>query len=105
MFYLWPHCNSFPVGLSGGENIQIGGVRSVERYDWKQPEDLLVGQTGGSANQAKVFREYAVRQGLCGKLVNALKLLANQQEDGDGLVQNIVTNLYEESRKGLSRRG
>ena len=30
-----------------------------------------------------------------------LKLPANQQEDGDGLVQNIVTNLGERSRKGL----
>ena len=31
-----------------------------------------------------------------------LKLLANQQEDGDGHKQNIVTNLCEESRKGLT---
>ena len=31
--------------------------------------------------------------------MNALKLLANQQEDGDGLIQNIVTNLCE--RKGF----
>ena len=40
-------------------------------------------------------------QGLCEKLINALKLLANQQEDGDGL-QNIVTNLGKGSRKGLT---
>ena len=33
---------------------------------------------------------------------NALKLLANQQEDGDGLIQNIVTNLCEGSREGLT---
>ena len=39
-------------------------------------------------------------QGLCGNLVNALKLLANQQEDGDGLLQKIVTNLGDGSRKG-----
>ena len=31
-----------------------------------------------------------------------MKLLANQQEDGDGLLQNIVTNLSKESRKGLT---
>ena len=36
------------------------------------------------------------------QLVNALKLLANQPEDGDGLLQNIVTNLRKESRKGLT---
>ena len=29
-------------------------------------------------------------------------LLANQQEDGDGLSQNIVKNLNKESRKGLT---
>ena len=34
-------------------------------------------------------------QGPCGNLINALKLLANQQEDGDGLIQNIVTKLRE----------
>ena len=35
-------------------------------------------------------------------MINALKLLTNQQEDGDGFLQNIVTNLCEESRKGLT---
>ena len=58
-------------------------------------------QTGESVDQAKVFRAHAVSQGLCGNLINALELLANQQEDGDGLIQNIVTNLGEGSRKGL----
>ena len=32
-------------------------------------------------------------------MINALKLLANQQEDGYGLLQNIVKNLGKESRK------
>ena len=45
-----------------------------------------------SVNQAKVFKAaHAAPQGQCGNLTNALKLLANQQEDGDGLTQNIVT--------------
>ena len=35
-------------------------------------------------------------------MINALKLLANQQEDGDGLLQNIVKELGNESRKGLT---
>ena len=29
----------------------------------------------------------------CANLINALKLLANEQEDGDGLLQNIVTSV------------
>ena len=59
-------------------------------------------QTGESVNQATVFTAHAVLQGLCGNLINALKLLANQQEDGDGLIQNIEANLGEGSRKGLT---
>ena len=40
--------------------------------------------------------------GLCANMINALKLLANQQEDEDGLIQNIVTNLGVRSWKGLT---
>ena len=43
-------------GGSLGEKIHIGGARSVEKsYDWKQPNRLLVVQTGESVNEAKVF--------------------------------------------------
>ena len=58
--------------------------------------------TGESIEQAKVFKTHAVPQGLCANLINALKLLANQQEGGDGLSQNIVKNLGKASRKGLT---
>ena len=73
----------------------------MEKFEWREPNRPLVVQTGESVNQAKVFKAHAVPQGVCGNLINALKLLANQQEDGDGLTQNIVTNLCEVSRKGL----
>ena len=59
-------------------------------------------RTGDRNEQAKVFKAYAVPQGLCANLVDAVKLLANQQEDGDGLLQNIVKNLGKESRRGLT---
>ena len=39
----------------------------------------------------------------CGNLINLLHFLANQKEDGDGLIQNIVTNLGEVSSKGPDR--
>ena len=45
---------------------------------------------------------HAVPQGLCADLINALELLANQQEDGYGLLQNIVKDLGKESRQGLT---
>ena len=65
---------------------------------------FLVVQTGEHVSQAKVFTAHAVPEGLsrCGNLTNALKLLANKQEDGDGIIQNIVTSLGEVSRKGLT---
>ena len=86
------------------ESIQIGGAQFVEKkYDWKQPNRLLVLQTGESIHQAKVFKAHAVLQGFCGNLIDALKLLANQQEDGDGFIQNIVRHFGERSRKGLTQ--
>ena len=47
-----------------------------EEYDWKQPNMLLVVQTGESVEQAKVFKAHSVTQGLCENLINALTLLA-----------------------------
>ena len=52
-----------------------------EKYDWRQPSRLLVVQTGDCFEQAKVFKAHAVPQGLCANLINALNLLANQQEE------------------------
>ena len=104
MSCLYPQCNSFPwkatFGGSQGEKEAISG--GVEKTDWKQANRLLVEQTGDSIDQAKVFKAHAVPQGLCANLFNALKLLAKQQEDGDGLLLNIVKDLGKESRKGLT---
>ena len=105
MSYLFPHCKSFRWkttfgGSQEGKSTHIGGVRSVEKNMTGEH------QTGSWwCRQAKVltkvFKAHAVPQGLCGNLINALKLLANQQEDGDGFIQNIVTNFCEVSRKGV----
>ena len=46
---------------------------------------------------SKVFRAHATPPGLCDKLVNALKVLANQQKNGDSPIQSIVTGLHERS--------
>ena len=108
MSYLCPHCNNFPmehyIWWVSGRTRRNNWWCAIcgERYDWKQPNKLLVVQTEESVEQAKVFKAHAVPQGLCGNLINALKLLANQQEDGDGLLQNIVKDLGKESRKGLT---
>ena len=86
----------------GGKSTKRWYAIGGEKYDWRQPNRLLVVQTGESIDQAKVFKAQAVPQALCANLINALKLLANQQEDEDGLVQNIVTKLGKESRRGLT---
>ena len=53
-------------------------------------------QTGG-------LQSACVPQGLCENLINARKLLANQQKDGDGPFQSIiVTAICERSRKGIT---
>ena len=77
-----------------------GGAHSVEK-------NVIGGRPTGcwwcdSVIQAEVFKSRAVPQGLCENLINALKLLANQQKDGDNPVQNIVTSLCERSRKGIN---
>ena len=52
-------------------------------------------QIGVNASEAKVFKAHATPLGLCDNLINALKLLANQQKDGDSPIQSIVTGLHE----------
>ena len=58
-------------------------------------------QLGVNANEAKVLKAHAAPLELCDNLINALKLLANQQKDGDSPIQSIVTGLHERSRKGI----
>ena len=85
MSHLCPHCNSFTVEdyscwVSVEKSTQLGGVRYVQ------------GSTIGSD----------LPPGRCANSINALKLVANEQEDGDGLLQNIVKKLGMESTKGLT---
>ena len=65
------------------------------KHDWRAPNRILVVHLGANTNKAKVFRAHAAPQRPCDKLINALKLLANQQEDGDSPIQSIVTGLHE----------
>ena len=81
--------------------VTIGGARVGEQSTTGS------NQTGSWwCKQVKVLirprsaERKAVPQGLCGNLINALKLLANQQEDGDGFIQNIVTNFGDGEQEG-----
>ena len=57
-----------------------------------------------NANEAKVFNAHATPLGLCDNLINMLKLLANQQKDGDSPIQSIVTGLHDRNRRGIMER-
>ena len=93
------------MGLRGEKphNLVVCAMRRWREIRLEATENtLLVAQTGDIIEQAKVFNAHAVLHGFCANLINALKLLANQQEDGDGLLPNVVKDLGKESRKGLT---
>ena len=58
-------------------------------------------QLSANANEAEVFRAHAAPQGPCDNLINASKLLANPQIDGDSPIQSIVTGLHERTRRSI----
>ena len=65
------------------------------KYERRPPSRILLMQLDTNKEEAKVFRAHAAPQRLFENLINALKLLANQQRDGDSPIQNIVTGLRE----------
>ena len=90
MSYLCPHCKSF--------QFADGRLRLVVRDLWRKIQLDTNKQALCGANRRKVMirpRSSERMQSLCENLISALNLMAKQQEDGDGLIQNIVTNLCE----------
>ena len=79
-------------GFQLERSTAVGGAQSAEKIvNGESPDRLLVVQTGDSAGQVKVFKAHAVPQGLCENLINAPKLLADHQKDGDSPIQSIVS--------------
>ena len=70
------------------------------QYEWRAPNRILV-VLSTNANEAKVFKAHAAPQRLCENLINALKLLAKIQTDGDSPIQSILTGLHERTRRGI----
>ena len=68
------------------------------KCEWRAPNRILVVQLGTNEDEALVFREHAVLQGLCENLINA-----SQQRDGDSPIHNIVTGLLEKWRRYCER--
>ena len=72
--------------------------------DWRAPNRILVLHNSTDHREAKVFRAHAAPQGICDNLINALRLLTNQQKDGDSPVGTIVAGLLEKSQQEHCRR-
>ena len=73
-----------------------------EKYEWRALNRILVVHLGTNEDEAKVFRAHASPQGLCGNLIKSLKLLPNQQKDGDSPIQNIIMGLKEKCRERIT---
>ena len=71
------------MGIDGKEALQLVVCNQWRTYEWRALKRILVVQIGTNEDEAKVFRAHAIPEGLCENLINALKLLANQQTDGD----------------------
>ena len=113
--YVCLHCRCFPLedyfwwvssGHGDGNNRKKRQCNWLcaacgRQYDWRAPNRVFVIQDGVGPREAKVFRARAAPQGMCENLINSLKLLTNQQKDGDSPVENIATGLLEKSRKGM----
>ena len=110
-----PALQQFPFG--GRHLVGIDGTRTRQEQEeealqlvvcgmWRQVRMESAQQDTGeqlstNTNEAKVFKAHAAPHGLCENLINALKLLANQQTDGDSPIQSIVTGPHERTRKGI----
>ena len=72
--------------------MAIGGVRLVEaNTNGERPTGFWCRSSVSTPIEAHVLKAHATPPGLCHNLINALKLLANQQKDCDSPIQSIVT--------------
>ena len=77
-------------GFQLARSTAAGGAQSGEKHIIGERPRGCWRCKQATVRQAKVFKAHAVPQGMCENLINALKLLANQQKDGDSQVQSIV---------------
>ena len=78
-----------------------GAQHAAANTTGERPNRILVVQLGANANEAKVVRTHADPKGPCDSLINALKLVANQQKHDDSPIQSFVTSLHERTRRGI----
>ena len=88
---------TFGGSLLGAERCNAAAASTIER----PRTDVMVIQYSTDHRGAKVFRAHLAPQGMCDNLTSALKLLSNQQKDGDSPVRMIVPGLQGSSRRRI----
>ena len=89
------------------QGMATANIRKEKQCNWWRAASgghrtgSLVVQDSVDPREATVFRAHAAPQGLCDNFTNSLRLLTNQQKDGDSPVECTVTGLLEKSRKGI----
>ena len=101
--YVCPHCNSFSLDDYIWQYPRDTGTATTQK-EWRAPNRILVVQLGVNANEAKVFKAHATPLRLCDNLINALKLLANQQKNGDSPIQKHCNRPARKKQKRRHRR-
>ena len=115
MSYVCPHCHAFRLRTTS-DGCHRGAATSTKKnekhchwwcaacggqYDWRAPNRVFVVQDSTDPREAKVIRTHSASQRTCDNLINALKLLRNQQKDGGSPVENLVANLIGEESQGI----
>ena len=77
----------------------FGGYRRDTETATTERKSTAVGGVRYVEANAKA---HTAPQELCENLINALKLLVNQQTDGDSPIQSIVTGVHERTSKGIT---
>ena len=115
--YVFPHCNcslldvhtccrrlDTATATSESSNTAAGGAQHAAANTTGERSQDTGGATRPQRKRSgspEVLEARAAPWWLCDDWVNAPKLLANQQKDGDSPIQSIVTGLHERSRRGI----
>ena len=94
-----------PLGTHGKKQCKlvVCGLWRPVRLDGVLRTGSWSDRTARSTERQQYVRAHAAPQGMCENLINSLKLLTNQQKDGDSPVcsQHVVAGSLEKSRKGI----
>ena len=86
-----------------GIDTAVGGVQSVEKdMNGEHPTGFWWCRLAQTKMKRRFSGHMRSPQGLCENLINAFKLLANQQKDGDSPIQNIILGLEEKCRERIT---